>query len=275
MNGKQCEVRVLVKNRIVTEFPHEGEVFIEGREGSEFEIEVRNKTGNRVLAVISVDGLSVIDGKPAGLDSPGYTINAYQSIRIPGWKLASGEQAAKFTFGSRSSSYVSQATGETTNSGVIGVMLFEEQKQQVFIKHAATRSVLPGDYWLGAIANCGPTYGNVASQLGTSFSGASASTASYSAKMPEVSLSASTTNTTVAASVNNLGTEFGQATSFKTSETTFARGLVADTAVLFYDDARGLKARGIVLERSVQTRTSTTPNPFPGMGCTPPKGWQG
>ena len=275
MNKSQCEVRVLVKNRVVTEFNHEGEIYIEGREGSEFEIEVRNKTGNRVLAVISVDGVSVIDGNPAGTDSPGYTINAYQTIRIPGWKLASGDQAAKFTFGSRSSSYANHATGSAANCGVIGVMLWSEKQQQVFIKSPVTRSVLPGDYWLGAVTNCGPAYGNVASQLGSPLSGitASASAATYSAKMPEVSLNAAATSTT--ASVNNLGTEFGQATSFKTSETTFSRDVIVDTAVIYYDDARGLKARGIVLDRPVVTRSNATPNPFPGVGCTPPKGWGG
>jgi hypothetical protein len=277
MNKTQCEVRVLVKGRVVTEFEHEGEVYIEGREGSEFEIEVRNKTHQRVLAVISVDGLSVIDGKSAGIDSPGYTVNAFQTIRIPGWKLATGDQAAKFTFGSRSSSYVSQASGSATNCGVIGVMLWsEKEKPQVFIKSPVTRGVLPGDYWLGAMTNCGPTYGNVATSLGGSILGA-ASAATYSAKMPEVTLSASVTaaSTEAPAPLNNLGTEFGQATSFKTSETTFERDSVTSTVVMYYDDARGLKARGIVLDRPVVTRSNVTPNPFPGIGCAPPKGWKG
>ena len=87
MKRTSCELRVLIKGRPITEFVHEGDTFMEGRGGSEFEIEVRNTTPNRVMAIVSVDGLSVISGTPAGVDSPGYIINGFQTIVIPGLSL--------------------------------------------------------------------------------------------------------------------------------------------------------------------------------------------
>lgn len=257
MDAANCKVRILVRDRQVTEFDHEGQVYVEGRSGSEFEIEIRNTTNQRVLAVVSVDGTSVIDGEPAGPYSPGYTIKAYQTIRIPGWKLNTGDQAAKFTFGSRASSYVNTTTESDENCGVIGVMLWNEKQKQVFVPNNAhfpkgiTRSISPNDYWLGGIAG-----------------------ASIASSDTTYTVSATAQASTPTLSTNNLGTEFGKATSFKTTETTFDRDAVVDTVVINYDDARGLKARGIVIDRSVQ-RSSSSPNPFPGVGCTPPKGWKG
>ncbi len=93
----QYEVRVLIKGRPITEYTHNGQVFIEGRDGSNFEIEFKNLTPNRVEAVLSVDGLSIIDGKDAGPLSSGYVVGPHETIRIPGWKLTD-EQVAAFQF---------------------------------------------------------------------------------------------------------------------------------------------------------------------------------
>ncbi len=311
MISNQCDLQILVKGRPVTEFNHEQQTFIEGREGSEFEILVRNKTANRVMAVISVDGLSITDGELAGPESAGYTINAYQTITIPGWKLA-GNQAAKFTFGTRSSSYVNSSTGEATNCGVIGLMLWSEKKPEVkYFNNTYLGGVRPSpspspwDYikgvndvkgsgyqdYLGIMKNCRDTpYGDmlrgmsgasgqimssgVSGSLGDTMATASAATAS-AAMDSGVTYSASSASTTTTVAINNLGTEFGQATEFNTTSTTFNRDTAIVTLAMFYDDARGLKARGIVLAPPVQTRALSTPNPFPAMGCTPPKGWKG
>jgi hypothetical protein len=48
--------------------------------------------------------------------------------------------------------------------------------------------------------------------------------------------------------------------------------------VLYYDNARGLKARGIDVGRPSRVRhTSRAPEAFPGMkkNCAPPAGWNG
>jgi len=248
MKSNSCEVRVLIKGRPATEFFHEGQHFMEGRGGSEFEIEVRNVTHKRLMAVVSVDGLSVISGQVAGLESPGYILNPFQTILIPGWKL-DDNRAAKFEFGSRASSYVQSVQGEATNCGVIGVMVWGEKAPVQKVYTSASRSAIPK----GVSGSLG----------GGMFASASAA-----------SMDMGSQESTLSASVNNLGTGFGSATTFNTSSVTFEKDAVVDTLVMYYDDARGLKARGIVIERPVQ-RYTTTPNPFPGIGCTPPPGWKG
>jgi hypothetical protein len=245
MKSTSCEVRVLIKGRPATEFFHEGQNFMEGRGGSEFEIEVRNVTNKRLMAVVSVDGLSVISGKIAGSESPGYVLNPFQTIVIPGWKLDSNK-AAKFEFGARANSYVQAVEGEATNCGVIGVMVWGEKAP---IHNPITTCVMRGAIPKG--------------MSGSVYASASAS-----------SLGGASSESTLSATTNNLGTGFGSATQFNTSSTTFEKEAVVDTLVMYYDDVRGLKARGIVVERPVQ-RYSTTPNPFPGIGCTPPPGWKG
>ena len=71
-----------------------------------------------------------------------------------------------------------------------------------------------------------------------------------------------------------LGTAFGQATNFQTMQVTFERGDMVAMLIMYYDDIRGLKARGIVIPTR---RQQTQPQAFPGMttGCTPPDGWKG
>lgn len=127
MRYNDIELNLLVKGRPITEFPHRGQVFVEGRAGSEYEIEVRNTTAFRVEAVITVDGLSVTDGKPGSEKSSGYLIEPHGTIRIPGWKVDGGT-AAKFAFsGRKGGSYAAQMTGTARNDGVIGVLVYREE----------------------------------------------------------------------------------------------------------------------------------------------------
>ena len=74
-----------------------------------------------------------------------------------------------------------------------------------------------------------------------------------------------------------LGTGFGSAQDFGTTAVEFDRGDLNAMIVLYYDDSRGLRARGIEMVRPSKQRVqaSAAPQAFPGMskGCTPPKGW--
>lgn len=248
MKGSKASVTVTVNGRRpVTEYISNGQVFIEGRAGSEFELDIRNNTGERVMAIISIDGLSVINGGTAGVDSPGYVINAYSSIKIPGWMLSNGS-AAKFTFSGKRESYSQLSSGTSQNCGVIGVMVWSE-KRPVQLQRAIVGGSL-SQPWVG------PFYGATTNSVGPSYS--------------LNATSAVATNASV--NVNNLGTSFGAETEFKTVDAVFNKDQIIETLVMYYDDARGLKARGIEVTRE-RTRSMETPNPFPGSFCTPPKGW--
>jgi hypothetical protein len=75
------------------------------------------------MAVVSVDGICVIDGKPASYESNGFLIPAQGTTSVPGWML-NREQAAEFVFGSKKHSYAAESGSDTSNVGVIGVAWF-------------------------------------------------------------------------------------------------------------------------------------------------------
>jgi hypothetical protein len=103
-----------------------GKTFAVGRPGSRYSIVLRNMTPARFEAVISVDGLDVIDGREAGFGKRGYLLNPHASLTIEGFRR-SEEAVAAFRFGSVRGSYAAKTTGETRNVGVIGVALFHER----------------------------------------------------------------------------------------------------------------------------------------------------
>lgn len=71
---------------------------IEGRPGTEYELEIRNSTNRRVLSVLTVDGLSVLCGGKANPTGRGYVLNPYSSQIIPCW-YGKYEKRFNFTFG--------------------------------------------------------------------------------------------------------------------------------------------------------------------------------
>jgi hypothetical protein len=159
MNKSNVDLLIMIKGEkpaFEYQSPLDFKTYIEGRDGSEFEIEVRNNNNFRIEAVISVDGLSVLDGKPAGDDddTQGYLVGANSKIRIPGWKL-NGTKAAAFVFsGRKGGSYVEQSTGQATNKGVIGMMVFEEKVKSYYHSpnNVAFRGLSPlniGAYYSG------------------------------------------------------------------------------------------------------------------------------
>jgi hypothetical protein len=123
-------VEVRVHGRKVRELQHEGETWIEGRKGSDFTIRIRNTSYNRILAVPSIDGLSVMDGEEASFDSSGYVISGQSHLDIPGWRL-NNDEVAKFRFGKSAKSYAAKK-GKALNVGVIGVAVFEEKAGYTF-----------------------------------------------------------------------------------------------------------------------------------------------
>ena len=97
-----------------------------GRVGERYLIVLRNQSDARLEFVASVDGLDVIDGRPAALNKPGYVIAPGQTMRIDGFRRSLAQVAA-FRFSSVKDSYAQRKYGDATNVGVIGVAVFSEQ----------------------------------------------------------------------------------------------------------------------------------------------------
>lgn len=291
------ELNVLIKGKKpATEFPHMGQVYVEGRDGSNFEIEIKNNNPFRIEAVVSVDGLSVIDGKDAGPGSSGYLVDAHSSIRIPGWKLTS-EQVAAFQFAGKKGSYVSQMTGSDRNTGVIGVLAFAE-KRAAYVPTSYTIATPyiakggPSPYygsptsggWVGITStslDAGSLGGGAPVMRGMAL-GATAQNMASVNMVATASLTSSASPGVNAIEADhsevlpqNLGTAFGQAQDFATTAVQFERGDLHAMIVLYYDDATGLRKRGIDLSKRSRAKKNERANAFPGMNCVPPPGWNG
>ncbi len=110
----------------LTGFASRGDNYVAGISGRRYTIVVKNHSPGRIEAVVSVDGLDVIDGRSASTKSRGYLIEAFGDLEIEGFRTSTTEVAA-FRFGSVRKSYASRKHGDTRNVGVIGVAVFHER----------------------------------------------------------------------------------------------------------------------------------------------------
>jgi hypothetical protein len=106
-------------------FAGAGRTLVQGERGQRYLIEIANQTGSRFEAVVTVDGLDVIDGRPGAIAKRGYLVQPFATVQIDGFRQNMDEVAA-FRFGSVRGSYAAGKGGER-NVGVIGVALFSER----------------------------------------------------------------------------------------------------------------------------------------------------
>jgi hypothetical protein len=101
---------------------HEGRAYVVGNPGNEYQVVVRNRRGEDLLAVVSVDGVNVLTGQTASAQQGGYVVGSRDRLDIKGWRKSLGE-VASFYFTSLGDSYAAR-TDRPGNVGVIGVALF-------------------------------------------------------------------------------------------------------------------------------------------------------
>ena len=122
--------------------------FVIGEQGRRYSIVLRNETDYRLEAVISVDGLDVMDGQPASLSKRGYILHPHQRIVVDGWRRSLNTVAA-FRFRSVRDSYAERKHGDSRNVGVIGVALFNEEGTDPYSRAEIRRRLdadpFPGD----------------------------------------------------------------------------------------------------------------------------------
>ena len=126
--GKLADVKLVDRTtgQPLRLYQHQGEYWVAGRPGASYAIDITNRTGSRILAVISVDGVNALDGKTASsAPDDGYVFNPRQNWAITGWRK-SQSQVAAFYFSESDASYASR-TGRPLDVGVIGVALFRER----------------------------------------------------------------------------------------------------------------------------------------------------
>src|SRR5688572_7961312 len=102
-----------------------GETYVAGRPGHRYLLTLRNNTGERVLAVVSVDGVNAVTGQTASAQQAGYVLGPWETAEVKGWRKSLSD-VAEFYFTELPDSYAAR-TGRPDNVGVIGVGVFRER----------------------------------------------------------------------------------------------------------------------------------------------------
>jgi hypothetical protein len=238
---------------------HQGNLYIAGTPGERYAIRIANRTGRRVMAVVSVDGVNVVSGETAATGQGGYVLAAHQSFEINGWRKSLDEVAA-FYFTALPDSYAAR-TGRPQNVGVIGVAVFREWQPP---RPAAAVASPPGPF--------GPARGANAQSRADAGNGPDTGAPSAT---PEESGAADAAERAAPAMKRQekLGTGHGEREWSAARYTSFRRATEHpnQTVSIHYDSTRNLVARGIIPQQPPVDEPY--PVPFPGGGFVPdPRG---
>ncbi|GAA3932109.1 hypothetical protein [Luteimonas lutimaris] len=227
--------------RPLPQYRHAGERWLAGVPGHRYAVRLANTSGERVLVVLSVDGVNAVTGEDADPSQAGYVLEPWQSAEIGGWRK-SLDDVAQFHFTRLPDSYAAR-TGRPGNVGVVGIAVFRERRPPRI--HAA-----PYPY-------------PVRPEARTGADDAGAPSASAAAEASIV-----TTPTPADATRQRIGTGHGAREWAPVSRTGFVRAgnRPAQVTELRYDTPRRLMALGI-LPREDHWRprpVAQVPHAFPG-----------
>ena len=246
---------------------HRGEYWVAGLPGGRYAVQVRNRTGERLMAVTSVDGVNVISGETAAVEQTGYVFDGYQRYEVTGWRKSNQEVAA-FEFVASPASYAAR-TGRPANVGVIGVALFKERLYQPPV------SVAPPIYRYGT--NGG--YDAPDDRKNMTAEAAADSASSRAAPAPSQSTPQSAKRSEFHAMREKLGTGHGEREWSQVTNTSFDRAQSSpnETIRIRYDSRENLLAMGVIQQPYQQRPWNRTPNAFPeslGFVPDPPRFWR-
>jgi hypothetical protein len=271
---------VLVNGRKVKEYSHNGLTFIEAKEGTEFSIEVKNHQSGRVVAIVSVDGIDVVDGKPATSKSRGYILNGHSAETVNGYRR-SQDQIATFKFTNSEGSYATDK-GSGQNNGIIAVKFVGEAyayARALNVVQPPRPSPWPKPYFgAGDTLRGGAGYGLLESKglfagekercSGRGMSAGSQSlgeSASYSA-----CASAGMDMAAAQPASFDMGTTWGSVREDKTTEVPFSYGAELGNIEFYYASREALKAMGIPLIQMKALPQAFADSKF----AQPPSNWR-
>ena len=217
---------------------HGGRTWIAGQPGHRYSLQLDNRSGGRVLTVISVDGVNVVSGQTAAAQQSGYVLGAWSAAEIRGWRK-SLDESARFYFTSLADSYAAR-TGRPDNVGVIGIAVYRERVVEPQAEAA------PAAPLAKSAAEPAPAMGSAGGALRDS----------AAAQRAE----------------ERIGTGHGERVADPTRYTEFQRASShpAEVIEIRYDSYANLVARGVV--REPRPRWPGEPRPFPGGFVPDPAG---
>lgn len=98
---------------------------VPGTPGNRYRVVLENRTPERVLAVLSIDGVNAVTGQTASPAQSGYVLGPWERTEIRGWRKSMRE-SAEFYFTELPDSYAAR-TGRPDDVGVVGVAVFRER----------------------------------------------------------------------------------------------------------------------------------------------------
>jgi hypothetical protein len=261
------QLRVLVNGRPIPIYRdyRTGLDWIEARNGTKYEIEVKNDSYNRILAVVSVDGLNVINGKHEDpLTATGYILHQHNNIKIPGWKISS-DNVREFYFTPQDQSYSAKLGASLANTGVIAAAIYKEK-----VWYSYTCITSDSLKWPNSL----PSPWTVPSSPWITYSTNSSNGILRSADIQPMSMSVNDSPQVVYnMSVENLSAEIpatpklatgsGAVADFKTNKATFGERVLETIMTLYYDTKEGLIKKGIYAQQD------GLPKPFPNTEFCP------
>lgn len=259
--GRLVEVTIVNRStgERLTPWRHGGKLYVAGTPGERYAVELKGKRGERVLAVLAVDGINVLTGQTAATLQSGYVIDGWQSYAVSGWRK-SMDDVALFVFTALPDSYAAR-TGRPADVGVIGVAVYRERVAPPLAPSLA--EPWRGDSRLRDSDEAAPAAapGKAENDLGAAASGA----------LAERRADQTQSRAQMEAKSMKLGTGHGPREHSPTRYTEFARSSDTPDEVitLYYDSRTNLVARGIIPSPRL-----AEPRPFPaGVGFVPdPRG---
>jgi hypothetical protein len=230
-----------------------GRDYIAGAPGHRFSVALQNKTGERVLAVLSVDGVNAISGETAGSSQAGYVLDPWQRVEIRGWRKSYSD-VAEFYFTDLPDSYGAR-TGRPENVGVIGVAAFRERRP-------------PPVAYVAPVAPVYPPYASTQPRPDGAYADRAAAAQAGAAKASgnaaaDASARAESRSNGVVAEMEaqQLGTGHGERRYDPVAQTQFERASMRpeQRSALYYDAYEALVARGVFGIRQL----AGAPDPFP------------
>ena len=239
----------------LTEYRHRGQTWIPGTPGHRYHLRLTNNSAERVLVVVSVDGVNVVSGETAGAQQTGYVLGPWQTTEIAGWRKSMRE-VAQFYFTDLPDSYAAR-TGRPDNVGVIGAAVFRERQR--YVPYEAPAPIARDD-----------RYG------GRAESERRQRSADKAAPAPQAARSASAGSAYESDAMGqSIGTGHGEREWSPVGRTEFQRAsrTPAEVVQLRYDDVPNLVAMGVMprpyrWDRPYRDRPQAFPN---GFAADPPR----
>lgn len=233
------------------QYPHRGDTWVAGTPGRRYSVRLTNTTGERVLVVLSVDGVNAVTGETAAASQAGYVLAPWETTEIAGWRK-SLDDIAQFVFTDLGDSYAAR-TGRPRNVGVIGVAVFQEARPRY----------------------CTPSYCTPAPPpIARGYDGRERAQSERRASAPAAAAAAADAIAENSVSQQSIGTGHGQREWAPVGRTEFVRASrsPAQLTQLRYDDHHRLVALGVIPHRRYHSRFHDRPEAFPdGFVTDPPR----